>query len=197
MVKKALSLFIVTLLFSIFFTVSVKAENKPQLAVIDSARLLKVLGQKLSVAGMILSDYQQAIKGIDHSSPDKKLVEKQINQTLEEILAFYSSQLIRPLMLELNKMVSEKRFFAIINKTSFKLEDLLLNGTDARPSTGDNTRNQALEKLEKPFLNGVYYSEHQAVEITDALLLLVEKHFQTTPLVRFSTAVGKEKEIKK
>jgi hypothetical protein len=171
--------------------------EKNQLAVVDSARLLQTLGQKYQIAALILNDYQLAIKKIPAVKGQEKAVEAKINQTLEEILAFYASQLIRPVMIEINRLVAEKKFVAIINKSAFKLEEVLLQGEDSRSSGGAPLpRNPALEKLERPFATGVYFSEHQAVEITDALLPFIDKHLQSVPLVRFSPQ-GATKENKK
>lgn len=161
-------------------------EEKNQLAVVDSARLLKTLGQKYQIAALILHDYQLAIKKIPAVKGQEKAVEAKINQTLEEILAFYASQLIRPVMIEINRLVAEKKFVAIINKSAFKLEEVLLQGEDSRSSGVTLPRNPALEALERPFGTGVYFSEHQAVEITDALLPFIDKHLQSVPLIRFS-----------
>jgi hypothetical protein len=153
-----------------------------------------MLGQKYKIAALVMDDYRLAIKKIPIVKGQEKATEAKINQTLEEILAFYSTQLIRPLMIEINRLVAEKKFLAIVNKASFKLEEVLLQGTESRTGAAVSRRNPALEQLEKPFGNGVYFSEYQSVEVTDALFPLIEKHLQAAPLVRFSVqGAAKEK----
>lgn len=184
---KTKPIFIITLLvLCCGYLSATPPEPKPLLAVVDSARLLKTISAKFKVSALILSDYQIAIKLIPNVAGQEKATETEINQVLEEILAFYASQLIRPLMIEINRLVAEKRFVAIINKSDLRLEETLLQGEDARPNNNDKKRNPALEKLEKPFSSGVYCSEYQAIEITDVILSLVEEHLKTTPLMRFS-----------
>jgi hypothetical protein len=180
--------------FSSVSLLAVQPENSSKLAVVDSGRLLTMLGQKYKIAALVMDDYRLAIKKIPIVKGQEKATEAKINQTLEEILAFYSTQLIRPLMIEINRLVAEKKFLAIVNKASFKLEEVLLQGTESRTGAAVSRRNPALEQLEKPFGNGVYFSEYQSVEVTDALFPLIEKHLQAAPLVRFSVqGAAKEK----
>lgn len=190
---KKLLVFCLILLSSVSLH-AVQPEDGSKLAVVDSGRLLTMLGQKYKIAALVMDDYRLAIKKMPIVKGQEKATEERINNTLEEILAFYSTQLIRPLMIEINRLVAEKKFLAIVNKASFKLENVLLQGVESRAGAVPPKRNPALEQLEKPFGNGVYFSEYQAVEVTDALLPLIEKHLQATPLVRYSVQTpAKEK----
>lgn len=190
---KKLLVFCLILLSSVSLH-AVQPEDGSKLAVVDSGRLLTMLGQKYKIAALVMDDYRLAIKKMPIVKGQEKATEERINNTLEEILAFYSTQLIRPLMIEINRLVAEKKFLAIVNKASFKLENVLLQGVESRAGAVPPKRNPALEQLEKPFGNGVYFSEYQAVEVTDALLPLIEKHLQAAPLVRYSVQTpAKEK----
>lgn len=181
------------LFFSLNAPVSAQPVPPRRLAVVDSATLLRTLERKYRISALILSDYQLALRRIPMVEGREKATEAMIGGILEEILASYATQLIRPLMLEINRLVAEKTYAAIINKSTFRLEDVLLEGHDARPSGGVTPRNPVLESLEKPFLSGVYFSEYHVIDITDTVLPFVEKHLQAAPLIRFSLqSVAKE-----
>jgi hypothetical protein len=152
------------------------------IAMVDSLKLLQELNKQFKVSTLIMQDYQKYLK--QHT----KLSEQAIKQQLNQIVAFYAAQLLRPVIIEINRISAEKRYLAVVNNATFNIEEALLSGIDTRKETSPKTdikRSDCLKDLKKPFSRSLYLSNCQTVDITPTVFALLPNYFKANPLIRF------------
>lgn len=159
---------------------------QPLVAELDGEKLIRDLSEKYDVSKSILEDYQKYIKTLTIDKKAAKDNEKKINDALDKIVAFYATQLVRPVMIGINDLSADKKFAIVVNKNTFSLRDIILSGKDARQATNIPTPNKVFEQLESPFKRSLYFANCKLVDVTETVASGLDKYFKANPLTRFS-----------